>query len=51
VVLTTSKADNDLVKAYDYHVNSYVVKPVDFEKFSQLMNDLGFYWLAWNQKP
>jgi CheY-like chemotaxis protein len=51
VILTTSKADTDLVKAYDYHVNSYLVKPVDFEKFSQLMDDLGFYWLAWNQKP
>ena len=51
VILTTSKADTDLVKAYDLNVNSYLVKPVDFEKFSQLMNDLGFYWLAWNQNP
>jgi len=51
VILTTSKADTDLIKAYDLHVNSYLVKPVDFEKFNQLMNDLGFYWLAWNQNP
>lgn len=51
VVLTTSKADTDLLKAYDHHVNSYLVKPVDFEKFCQLIDDLGFYWLAWNQKP
>ncbi|MBT3227115.1 MAG: response regulator [Deltaproteobacteria bacterium] len=51
VILSTSKADSDLAKAYDYHVNSYLVKPVDFEKFSQLIDDLGFYWLAWNQKP
>jgi len=51
VILTTSRADADLAKAYDHHVNSYLVKPVDFEKFNQLMDDLGFYWLAWNQKP
>ncbi len=51
VILTTSKADNDIVRAYDLNVNSYLVKPVDFDNFSQLMDDLGFYWLAWNQKP
>ncbi len=51
VILTTSKADSDLVEAYEHHVNSYLVKPVDFEKFDQLIDDLGFYWLAWNQKP
>jgi len=37
--------------AYKRHVNSYLVKPVDFDKFSKLMDDLGFYWLAWNRKP
>ncbi len=51
VVLTTSRADTDLIEAYDHHVNSYLVKPVDFDKFNQLIDDLGFYWLAWNQKP
>ncbi len=51
VILTSSKADLDPAKAYDYHINSYLVKPVDFEKFTQLIDDLGFYWLAWNQKP
>ncbi len=51
VVLTTSKADKDLLKAYDHHVNSYLVKPVDFEQFKQLMSALGYYWLAWNQNP
>jgi hypothetical protein len=35
--------------AYENHANSYIVKPVDFEKFAQLMDDLGFYWLAWNR--
>jgi hypothetical protein len=33
------------------HVNSHLVKPVGFEEFAQLMNDLGFYWLGWNRHP
>lgn len=51
VVLTTSEAEKDMVIAYYNHANSYLVKPVDFEKFTKLMDDLGFYWLAWNRKP
>ncbi len=51
VILTTSTAERDVVKAYDAHVNSYLVKPVDFDKFQQMMVDLGFYWLCWNQQP
>lgn len=51
VVLSTSNAEKDVVKAYDYHASSYLVKPVDFYKFDQLMNDLGYYWLAWNRTP
>ena len=51
VVLTTSDAQPDLDVAYARHVNSYLVKPVDFEKFSQLMRDLGVYWLEWNEDP
>ena len=51
VILTTSKAEADMVKAYDCHANSYLVKPVDFTQFSQLMETFGFYWLAWNQYP
>ncbi|MEE8392140.1 MAG: response regulator, partial [Anaerolineae bacterium] len=51
VVLTTSEAENDLAQAYEYHANSYLVKPVDFGKFTQLMDDLGFYWLGWNRQP
>ncbi len=51
VVLTTSKAESDMLKAYDNHANSYLVKPVDFTKFSQLMETFGYYWLAWNQYP
>ncbi len=51
VILTTSEADKDMVRAYDHHVNSYLVKPVGFDDFSKLMNDLGFYWLGWNSHP
>ena len=51
VVLSTSKAEQDVAKAYDYHANSYLVKPVNFIDFTKLMDDLGFYWLARNIKP
>jgi CheY-like chemotaxis protein len=51
VVLTTSEAERDVARAYSSHVNSYLVKPVGFEEFSKLMNDLGFYWLGWNTHP
>jgi CheY-like chemotaxis protein len=48
-VLTTSEADEDIARAYDNQVNSYLVKPVEFVKFGQLMRDLGFYWMVWNR--
>jgi CheY-like chemotaxis protein len=51
VILTTSDAEMDLAGAYECHANSYLVKPVDFEKFTSLMGDLGFYWLSWNRTP
>lgn len=51
VVLTTSAAETDIARAYDHHANSYLVKPVDFTKFTDLLQTLGYYWLAWNQKP
>ena len=51
VILTTSRAEQDVAQAYDYHANSYLVKPVDFESFTRLMDDLGFYWLGWNHYP
>ena len=50
VVLTTSEAEQDVARAYVNHTNSYVVKPVDFQKFRDLMNELGFYWLSWNTR-
>lgn len=51
VVLTTSLAERDLAMAYEHYANSYLSKPVDFESFSHLLRDLGFYWLAWNKRP
>jgi len=51
VILTSSDAESDIAKSYDYHANSYVVKPLDFKTFTKLMKDLGFYWLGWNAKP
>ena len=51
VVLTTSEAERDVTRAYVNHANSYVVKPVDFQKFRDLMNELGIYWLNWNTRP
>jgi len=51
VILTSSDAESDIAKSYDYHANSYVVKPLDFRTFTKLMKDLGFYWLGWNAKP
>ena len=50
VVLTTSEAEQDVARAYVNHANSYVVKPVDFQKFRDLMHELGFYWLNWNTR-
>lgn len=51
VILTSSEAENDIIQSYDYHANSYIVKPLDFKTFTRLMKDLGFYWLGWNMKP
>jgi two-component system response regulator len=51
VILTSSDAESDIAKSYDYHANSYIVKPLDFRTFTQLMKDLGFYWLGWNTRP
>jgi CheY-like chemotaxis protein len=51
VVLTTSEAEKDIARAYYNHANSYLVKPVGYEEFVKLMQDLGFYWLSWNTPP
>ena len=51
VVLTTSAAESDVGNAYSEGAGSYLVKPVDFEKFTKMMDAFGFYWLAWNRFP
>lgn len=51
VILTTSSAETDMAKAYEAHANSYLVKPVDFDKFTRMMEAVGFYWLMWNCNP
>ena len=49
VILTTSDAETDVARAYDSSANSYLVKPVDFQQFSKLLETIGYYWLAWNR--
>lgn len=49
VVLTSSKEDPDIKRCYQLGVNSYVVKPVEFEDFHEAVSDLGLYWLLVNQ--
>lgn len=51
VILTSSQAGNDVKMAYQHHVNSYLVKPLEFGKFSELIRDLGSYWLSSNVNP
>jgi len=51
VILTTSDAERDLAAAYASHANSFLTKPINFGEFSNLIRDLGFYWLAWNKNP
>lgn len=51
VVLTSSREDQDVVESYRLGVNSYIVKPVDFDNFADSVANLGFYWLLLNQPP
>ena len=49
VVVTSSAEDPDIKRAYELGANSYVVKPVNFESFLEVMSNLGMYWLLINQ--
>ena len=51
VVLTSSKEQSDLVESYNLGVNSYIVKPVNFDQFVATVQELGMYWLLLNQLP
>jgi CheY-like chemotaxis protein len=51
VVLTSSREEKDIVESYRLGVNSYIVKPVDFDKFIESVKDIGLYWLLLNQQP
>jgi two-component system response regulator len=51
VVLTSSNEDQDIIKSYSLHANSYIQKPVDFNQFIETVEQLGKYWLALNRSP
>lgn len=51
VILTSSAEDPDIKAAYELGVNSYVVKPVEFDAFAEAVSSLGLYWLLVNQAP
>ena len=51
VVLTSSKEQSDVIESYQLGVNSYIVKPVNFEQFIEAVRDLGLYWVLLNQPP
>ena len=51
VVMTSSREEKDVAQTYDMGVNSYVVKPVDFNALAELARQAGYYWLAINRTP
>lgn len=51
VMLTSSQEERDIVDSYELGVNSYIVKPVDFEKFLDMVAQVGLYWSLVNKVP
>lgn len=51
VVLTASSEERDMIETYSLGINSYIVKPVDFDKFVDSVKNIGFYWLLVNRQP
>jgi CheY-like chemotaxis protein len=51
VILTSSKEDKDLLESYRLGVNSYIVKPVEFDTFAEVVKQVGLYWLLVNKVP
>ena len=51
VVLTSSQSERDIKTSYRYGANSYIVKPLEFEKFVRVVSQLGIYWAQLNQPP
>jgi len=51
VIMTASKEERDLVESYRLGVNAYIQKPVDFDQFRQIVEQLGLFWLVVNQPP
>jgi len=49
IIVTSSNQDSDIETAYKFGANSYVVKPVDYGKFTETIKQLGFYWLGVNE--
>ena len=51
IILTTSDTEQDSTRAYHNYANSYLVKPLGYEQFCKLIQDIGFYWLSQNKPP